>query len=165
MNTRMPIALRRTPLAAALALATQDGALVYFGYPLVFGNGNGLTQQPLTLADAQVVIWLDFPRWLCLWRIVRRVLEGDTEAFGVLVQRHPDRCRVWLGFDNALAHLMYGGCDLLLMPSIYEPCGLNQIYSLRATNGETIWSAAASLAPSPACPISAPTRPCAASTA
>ena len=44
---------------------------------------------------------------------------------------HPDSCRVWIGFDNALAHRIYGGGDMLLMPSLYEPCGLNQMYALR----------------------------------
>ena len=33
------------------------------------------------------------------------------------------------GYDNRLAHLIEAGCDLYLMPSLYEPCGLNQIYS------------------------------------
>jgi starch synthase len=44
---------------------------------------------------------------------------------------HPDRIAVRLAFDNALAHLIEAGSDLFLMPSRYEPCGLNQIYSLR----------------------------------
>jgi starch synthase len=44
---------------------------------------------------------------------------------------HGDACRVVIGFDDALAHRMYGGGDILLMPSIYEPCGLNQMYALR----------------------------------
>ena len=60
--------------------------------------------------------------------------SGDTSvenAFRAIGEQHPDRCRVWIGFDNALAHRIYGGCDLLLMPSLYEPCGLNQMYALR----------------------------------
>jgi starch synthase len=44
---------------------------------------------------------------------------------------HPDRLAVRLAFDNALAHLIEAGSDMFLMPSRYEPCGLNQIYSLR----------------------------------
>lgn len=48
-----------------------------------------------------------------------------------LAAAHPDACRAVIGFDNALAHRMYGGADILLMPSIYEPCGLNQMYALR----------------------------------
>jgi starch synthase len=44
---------------------------------------------------------------------------------------HPDACRAVIGFDDALAHRLYGGADVLLMPSLYEPCGLNQMYALR----------------------------------
>src|SRR6185369_12677804 len=43
---------------------------------------------------------------------------------------HRDDLRVVIGFDNALAHRIYASCDLLLMPSMYEPCGLNQMYAL-----------------------------------
>ena len=43
----------------------------------------------------------------------------------------PGRIAVRVGFDNRLAHLVEAGADLFLMPSRYEPCGLNQIYSLR----------------------------------
>ena len=53
------------------------------------------------------------------------------EAFERIGSQYKDSARVWIGFDNALAHRIYAGCDLLLMPSIYEPCGLNQMYSMR----------------------------------
>src|SRR5262249_21356339 len=45
--------------------------------------------------------------------------------------RYPGRFAVALKFDNALAHLIEAGSDIFLMPSLYEPCGLNQMYSLR----------------------------------
>ena len=45
--------------------------------------------------------------------------------------RHPDRIGAQIGFDEALAHLIEGGADIFLMPSRFEPCGLNQMYSLR----------------------------------
>jgi starch synthase len=45
--------------------------------------------------------------------------------------RHPGRFSVHVAFDTDLAHRIEAGCDLLLMPSLYEPCGLNQIYGLR----------------------------------
>ena len=43
----------------------------------------------------------------------------------------PERVAVHIGFDERLAHLIEGGCDMFLMPSRFEPCGLNQMYSLR----------------------------------
>jgi starch synthase len=48
-----------------------------------------------------------------------------------LAQRHPARIGAHIGFDDALAHLIEGGADIFLMPSRFEPCGLNQMYSLR----------------------------------
>lgn len=45
--------------------------------------------------------------------------------------RNPDRVGARIGFDESLAHLIEGGADLFLMPSRFEPCGLNQMYSLR----------------------------------
>src|SRR5213593_4537550 len=48
-----------------------------------------------------------------------------------LAARHPDRIGVNIGFDEALAHLIEAGSDIFLMPSRFEPCGLNQMYSLR----------------------------------
>jgi starch synthase len=48
-----------------------------------------------------------------------------------LAARYPDRIGARIGFDERLAHLIEGGADLFLMPSRFEPCGLNQMYSLR----------------------------------
>jgi starch synthase len=48
-----------------------------------------------------------------------------------LTTRYGDRIRARIGFDEGLAHLIEGGADLFLMPSRFEPCGLNQMYSLR----------------------------------
>jgi starch synthase len=60
--------------------------------------------------------------------------SGDPDLENALTwaaNAYPGNARVWIGFDNALAHRIYGACDMLLMPSIYEPCGLNQMYALR----------------------------------
>jgi starch synthase len=59
---------------------------------------------------------------------------GDPEyeaLFRRLAAEHPGRIAVRVGFDNGLAHRIEAGADMFLMPSRYEPCGLNQIYSLR----------------------------------
>ena len=59
---------------------------------------------------------------------------GDAqyqEMWRALAARHPDRIGVHVGFDEALAHLIEAGADIFMMPSRFEPCGLNQMYSLR----------------------------------
>ena len=48
-----------------------------------------------------------------------------------LASAHPDRIGARIGFDEPLAHLIEAGADIFLMPSRFEPCGLNQMYSLR----------------------------------
>ena len=48
-----------------------------------------------------------------------------------LAAKHPTRIAAHIGFDEGLAHLIEGGADIFLMPSRFEPCGLNQMYSLR----------------------------------
>ena len=47
-----------------------------------------------------------------------------------LAQRHPKQIAVKTGFDEALAHRIEAGADMFMMPSRFEPCGLNQMYSL-----------------------------------
>jgi starch synthase len=48
-----------------------------------------------------------------------------------LAVAYPDRFAVKIGFDESLAHLIEGAADIFLMPSRFEPCGLNQMYSMR----------------------------------
>jgi starch synthase len=60
--------------------------------------------------------------------------SGDPEYevfFRAMASAHPGRIAVRIGFDNPLAHRIEAGSDIFLMPSRYEPCGLNQMYSLR----------------------------------
>lgn len=53
------------------------------------------------------------------------------ELFRALAEHFPRRAAAKIGYDDALAHQIEAGADIFLMPSRYEPCGLNQIYSLR----------------------------------
>ena len=60
--------------------------------------------------------------------------SGDAwceDLWRALSGRFPDRVSARIGFDEELAHLIEAGSDMFLMPSWYEPCGLNQMYSLR----------------------------------
>jgi starch synthase len=53
------------------------------------------------------------------------------EMWTTFAARHPDRIGARIGFDESLAHLIEAGADIFLMPSRFEPCGLNQMYSMR----------------------------------
>ncbi len=53
------------------------------------------------------------------------------KLFKGLADKYSTRVGVKIGYDNTLAHKIEAGADMFLMPSRYEPCGLNQIYSLR----------------------------------
>ncbi|MCI0530819.1 MAG: glycogen synthase GlgA [candidate division Zixibacteria bacterium] len=59
---------------------------------------------------------------------------GDSKYESLLrelEQKHTGRVKAFVTFDEKLAHLIEAGCDIFLMPSKYEPCGLNQLYSLK----------------------------------
>lgn len=53
------------------------------------------------------------------------------DLFRQLAAKYPDKFLVKVAYDNTLAHQIEAGADMFLMPSRYEPCGLNQIYSLK----------------------------------
>ncbi len=53
------------------------------------------------------------------------------DYFANLAKKYPESFKPFLEFDNRLAHLIEAGSDMFLMPSRYEPCGLNQMYSLK----------------------------------
>jgi len=60
--------------------------------------------------------------------------SGDKSLesfFGDLPRRYPGEAGCFIGYNNELAHWIEAGSDFFVMPSRYEPCGLNQIYSLR----------------------------------
>ena len=60
--------------------------------------------------------------------------SGDSDyekALRDLARRFPGKVAVRIGYDQALSHRIEAACDFFLMPSRFEPCGLNQMYSLR----------------------------------
>jgi starch synthase len=57
--------------------------------------------------------------------------EPFENAYRNLARRYPTKVAVRIGYDHSLSHRIEAGCDFFLMPSRFEPCGLNQMYSLR----------------------------------
>ena len=76
-----------------------------------------LVDDLVALDATWIVLGTGEPRYQNLWTM--------------LAARHPDRVGARIGFDEGLAHVIEAGADMFLMPSRFEPCGLNQMYSLR----------------------------------
>jgi starch synthase len=112
-------------LLAQFGLSRGDDALAR---PLVGMVSRLVSQKGLDLIEAagQELVGLD-AAYVFLG-------SGETKyerALSALQASHPTRVAVHIGFDERLAHLIEAGADMFLMPSEFEPCGLNQMYSLR----------------------------------
>ena len=58
--------------------------------------------------------------------------ESDLEqSLSAVAHRYPGRVGILLGYDEGLAHLIHGGCDTIVVPSRFEPCGLTQLSGMR----------------------------------
>ncbi len=101
-------ALRRRPLVAMISRMVDQK-----GFDLL----DQLSDALPALHASIVLLGSGEPRYEARWK--------------ELATRHPNRIGVKVGFDDGLAHLVEGGADMFLMPSRFEPCGLNQMYSLR----------------------------------
>ena len=128
----LPFAYAANRLAAKrankTALQTEMGLDVTADRPL-FGVISRLTHQKgldllLTIADGLP----DLPAQLVVLGSGDKAMEA---GFAELAARFPRQIAVKLGFDEALAHRIEAGSDCFVMPSRFEPCGLNQMYSLR----------------------------------
>ena len=100
-------ALQRPLIGIVSRLATQKGT------DLIAAVGEDLAKEDLSLIALG---------------------SGDAKYEKLLVdlaKSHPERIAVQIGYDERLAHRIEAGSDMFLMPSRYEPCGLNQIYSLQ----------------------------------
>lgn len=65
------------------------------------------------------------------WVVLGSGEEYYEEMFRYLSHTHRDKIFTYIGYNNELSHLIEAASDIFLMPSKYEPCGLNQIYSLK----------------------------------
>lgn len=115
-------------LTDKLALQHEFGLPTHPGVPL-FGNIGRLVEQKgvdimLPALEEMLAANIQFVQ----------IGTGSSffqRAFLDLGRRFPDRAAIRIGFDEGLSHRIEAGCDFFLMPSQFEPCGLNQMYSLR----------------------------------
>ena len=118
-------------------VACKRDLLEYFGFPLddvhlrrpLIGVVSRFAEQKgLDLVGEMIVPILDEDLTLIVLGSGDPKLE---EMFNHFSWARPDKFRCWIGHNNPLAHRIEAGADMFLMPSRYEPCGLNQMYSLR----------------------------------
>ncbi|MGD9809070.1 MAG: glycogen synthase GlgA [Deferribacterales bacterium] len=115
---------------------TVDPSVALFGFVGRFADQKGMyLMQP---AIERAVLEM-----ACQFVVVGSGEQQYEDFFGNLPGRFPGECGSYIGYSEELAHLVEAGADFFLMPSLYEPCGLNQMYSLaygtlplvRATGG------------------------------
>jgi starch synthase len=118
-------AAAKRALLERFGLPVDDGALArpVIGMVSRMAGQKGLdliaaaAQELITLDASFVVVGSGEPRYQEMWNHLARARS--------------DRIGVFIGYDEQRAHLVEGGADIFLMPSRFEPCGLNQMYSMR----------------------------------
>jgi starch synthase len=114
--------------AAKQSLLKEMGLPENVGRPLIGMVSRFAGQKGFDLIEG-------IARWLGDQDLALAVIGSGEERlegmFRGLAAARPDKFAVRIGYDEGLAHRIEAGADMFLMPSRYEPCGLNQIYSLR----------------------------------
>lgn len=98
------------------------------GMPLFGVIGRMVEQKGADLLHAALPVFLEHGAAVVVLGSGSAELE---RGWRLLEARYPMRASVKVGYDTGLAHLIEAGCDFFLMPSRFEPCGLNQMYSQR----------------------------------
>ena len=111
-----------------LALQQALGIEVNPTVPLLGFIGRLVEQKgiDLILANIDQLLALD-----CQLVILGSGMPHYEEAFKKIAEKYPHKMALTIGYSEVLAHQIEAGSDIFLMPSIFEPCGLNQMYSLR----------------------------------
>jgi starch synthase len=118
-------AVDKAALLARYGLSVDDATMKR---PLVGMISRMIDQKGFDLIGALAD---DLPRLDATFVVLGTGEAQYQDLFTRLATLHPSRIAARIGFDEGLAHLIEAGADLFLMPSRFEPCGLNQMYSLR----------------------------------
>ena len=97
-------------------------------YPLLGMISRLATQKGFDLLEEILPDLMEMPVNLVILGTGDAAIEENIRDMEKL---YPDRLKLASQFDEEMAHLIEAGADIFLMPSRYEPCGLNQMYSLR----------------------------------
>lgn len=132
--------VKKKPLCKA-ALQTEMGLPQQPDVPLVGFVGRLCEQKGVDILVKVMQAWAEETD--LQWAILGTGEAIYHEQLAALAKKYPNRVAVKLGFSAALSHQIEAGSDMFMMPSNYEPCGLNQMYSLaygtvpvvRATGG------------------------------
>ncbi|MFZ2629840.1 MAG: glycogen synthase GlgA [Rugosibacter sp.] len=108
LRSELGLAMTDMPLIGIVSRFTEQK-----GLDLVAGIADALAGLPVQLA------------------VLGNGMPKMEAAFRAMASRWPGQFAVHVGFDEKLAHRIEAGADIFLMPSRFEPCGLNQMYSLR----------------------------------
>jgi starch synthase len=110
------------------ALQARAGLALDPGVPLIGVVSRFTSQKGVDLVLEAAGAILAMPAQLVVLGTGEALLERE---FARLAAAHARQASVTIGFDEPLAHLIEAGADLFLMPSRFEPCGMNQMYSQR----------------------------------
>ena len=110
------------------ALQRELGLPVRHETPVVASIGRLAEQKGIDLVAAALRDLLELD---AQWVLLGSGRHDYEELFARAARERPDRFAARIGFDEGLAHRIEAGADVFLMPSRFEPCGLNQMYSLR----------------------------------
>jgi starch synthase len=111
-----------------LALQEELGLTVNAATPLLGFVGRLVEQKGVDLILAQINQLLKED---CQLVVLGSGFPHYEQALKTIATQHPSKVAVTLGYNESFAHRIEASSDIFLMPSIFEPCGLNQMYSLR----------------------------------
>jgi starch synthase len=115
--------------ACKAALQHEVGLPAAPDQPLIAMIGRLADQKGFDLVAKLIPQWV--PNSAAQWVILGTGEPHYHQLLSDLARQYPEKIAVKLGFSDDLAHRIEAGADIFLMPSRYEPCGLNQLYSLK----------------------------------